>query len=91
MKALQAHDNAAVRRCAVAHAAALTPSLPRHQVTFLDVRSLFKLATTAVLSARSPSSEWELAAGTLVCFCVSKCMMQPRESNVSAYLGNWCC
>ncbi|KAL3158276.1 hypothetical protein ABBQ38_010522 [Trebouxia sp. C0009 RCD-2024] len=32
MKALQAHDTAAVRRCAVACATALTPCLPRHQV-----------------------------------------------------------
>ena len=32
MKALQAHDIAAVRRCAVACATALTPCLPRHQV-----------------------------------------------------------
>lgn len=32
MRALQAHDAAAVRRCAVACATALTPCLPRHQV-----------------------------------------------------------
>ena len=32
MKALQADDSAAVRRCAVACATALTPCLPRHQV-----------------------------------------------------------
>ena len=32
MKALQAHDTAAVRRCAVACATALTPCLPRQQV-----------------------------------------------------------
>lgn len=32
MKTLQAGDTAAVRRCAVACATALTPCLPRHQV-----------------------------------------------------------